>query len=336
MSENEKAGPSEGTSATAAEAESGAEQANSNPEGANAEGANAEGAKAEGQGAAGSAPGSAETESAATESTAGEGDNVENPLETLTSLVLDAADAANDSAQSASDAIAKLGTVVEANESAVKAVRNAPAIFGAIMLSVGVVMAVVVAIVSTNVTSKSDELQAVVLKQAAQLEEVNQALKSLKTFGEELRKFENIAEETTQRAIITLREQIRADRAVMQEVEAKRLQDLFRSVSGEGGRVAAANAKARDEQAARMAAVDQRLSKLEGQIGEAVSLLKARPAASSTRATAVLSDSQTKDMRATLAEVGALKQEVAALRAALERNSAALEPGMPVFRRDGE
>ncbi|MFZ9993877.1 MAG: hypothetical protein ACO3IL_08215 [Steroidobacteraceae bacterium] len=277
-----------------------------------------------------------ETEGSAAETPEADDSPGENPLATLTSLVLDAADAANDSAQSASDAIAKLSTVVEANESAVKAVRNAPAIFGAIMLSVGVVMAVVVAIVSTNVTSKSDELQAVVLKQAAQLEEVNKALKSLEMFGEELRKFENIAEDTTQRAIVTLREQIKADRAVMQEIEAKRLQDLFRSVSGEGGRVAAANAKARDEQTAQMGTVDQRLSKLEGQLSETLALLKARPAASSTRTTAVLSDAQAKDMRTTLAEVGALKQEVAALRASLERNSAALEPGMPVFRRDGE
>jgi hypothetical protein len=41
-------------------------------------------------------------------------------------------------------------------------------------------------------------------------------------------------------------------------------------------------------------------------------------------------------MRTTLAEVNALKKEVAALRSALERNSAALEPGMPVFRREGQ
>lgn len=308
MSENEKTAVTEGTTEQEAPAETASDAQSSS---VGAEGSEAETSEAD------DSPG-------------------ENPLATLTSLVLDAADAANDSAQSASDAIAKLSTVVEANESAVKAVRNAPAIFGAIMLSVGVVMAVVVAIVSTNVTSKSDELQAVVLKQAAQLEEVNKALKSLEMFGEELRKFENIAEDTTQRAIITLREQIKADRAVMQEIEAKRLQDLFRSVSGEGGRVAAANAKSRDEQAAQMGTFDQRLSKLEGQLSETLALLKARPAASSTRTTAVLSDAQAKDMRTTLAEVGALKQEVAALRAALERNSAALEPGMPVFRRDGE
>lgn len=276
-----------------------------------------------------------ETTSEKTESAAAEG-QADNPLETLTSLVLDAADAANDSAQSASDAISKLSTVVEANESAVKAVRNAPAIFGAIMLSVGVVMAVVVAIVSTNVTGKSDELQGVVLKQAAQLEEVNKALKSLEMFGEELRKFENIAEDTTQRAVVTLREQIRADRAVMQEIEAKRLQDFFRSVSGEGGRVAAANAQARDEQAARITALEQRLGRLDSQMTEAIGLLKARPAESASRTTAVLSDAQIKDMRTTLAEVNALKREVAALRGALERNSAALEPGMPVFRREGQ
>jgi len=297
-------------------------------------------------GAAAEADATAESATPATETSAAAADNSaaesaaaepgENPLETLTSLVLDAADAANDSAQSASDAIAKLSTVVEANESAVKAVRNAPAIFGAIMLSVGVVMAVVVAIVSTNVTGKSDELQAVVLKQAAQLEEVNEALKSLEMFGEELRKFENIAEDTTQRAIITLREQIKADRAVMQEMEAKRLQDFFRTVSGEGGRVAAANAQARDDQMARITAVEQRLTKLDGQMTEALNLLKARPAATAPRATAVLSDAQAKDMRTTLAEVNALKKEVAALRSALERNSAALEPGMPVFRREGQ
>ena len=298
-----------------------------------------DGAAAEADATAESATPATETSAAATDNSVAESaaaEPGENPLETLTSLVLDAADAANDSAQSASDAIAKLSTVVEANESAVKAVRNAPAIFGAIMLSVGVVMAVVVAIVSTNVTGKSDELQAVVLKQAAQLEEVNEALKSLEMFGEELRKFENIAEDTTQRAIITLREQIKADRAVMQETEAKRLQDFFRTVSGEGGRVAAANAQARDDQMARITAVEQRLTKLDGQMTEALNLLKARPVATAPRATAVLSDTQTKDMRTTLAEVNALKQEVAALRSALERNSAALEPGMPVFRREGQ
>lgn len=258
-----------------------------------------------------------------------------NPLETLTSLVLDAADAANDSSQAASEAIAKLGTVVEANESAVKAVRNAPAIFGAIMLSVGVVMAVVVAIVSTNVTSKSDELQRVVLQQAAQLTEVNKALRALEMFSDELTKFENIAEDTTQRAIITLREQVKADRAVMQEVEAKRLQDLFRTLSGEGTRVTAANAQARDEQTARITALEQRLTRLDSQMTEAIALLKAPPASATPRPTAVLTDAQTRDIRTTLAEVGALRKEVTALRAALERNSAALEPGMPVFRREG-
>ena len=118
--------------------------------------------------------------------------------------------------------------------------------------------------------------------------------------------------------------------------EAKRLQDLFRSVSGEDGKVAAANAKSRDEQAARITALEQRLAKLDTQMAEAINLLKSPPAAAAPRTTAVLSDAQAKDMRTTLAEVNALKKEVAALRSALERNSAALEPGMPVFRREGQ
>jgi len=69
-------------------------------------------------------------------------EETQNPLEQLTSLVLDAADAANDSAQSTQEAIGRLAQVVETNEETTRAVRNAPAIFGAIMLSVGIVMAV--------------------------------------------------------------------------------------------------------------------------------------------------------------------------------------------------
>ena len=81
-----------------------------------------------------------------------------SPLETLTSLVLDAADAANDSAQSTQEAIKRLTQVVETNEATTRAVRNAPAIFGAIMMSVGIVMAVVVAMVFSKLNERATAL----------------------------------------------------------------------------------------------------------------------------------------------------------------------------------
>ena len=77
-----------------------------------------------------------------------------NPLETLTSLVLDAADAANDSAQITQEAVSHLSQVVATNKETTKAVRNAPAIFGAIMLSVGIVMAVVVAMAFSRLDAR--------------------------------------------------------------------------------------------------------------------------------------------------------------------------------------
>jgi len=105
-----------------------------------------------------------------------------SPLETLTSLVLDAADAANDSAQVTSEALARLSRVVAANEETTKAVRNAPAILGAVILGIGIVLAIVIAVVFRDISAKSDALVAVMNNQAEQIEALEGSLKRVAQF----------------------------------------------------------------------------------------------------------------------------------------------------------
>jgi HAMP domain-containing protein len=48
---------------------------------------------------------------------------------------------------------------------------------------------------------------------------------------------------------------------------------------------------------------------------------------------AVLSDAQTKDIKATAAEVGRLKQEIASLRELIERRGSELQSGVPTIKK---
>jgi hypothetical protein len=278
-----------------------------------------------------------------------------NPLETLTSLVLDAADAANDSAQSTHEAIARLTDVVETNRETTKAVRNAPAIFGAIMLSVGVVMAVVVAMVFSKLNEKAAALDMAIAAQTATLGKVEETLKSLSRLESNLEKFQKIADETTQRAVVTLREQVKTDRVALQQLEVRRLDEMLASLRGavaaaprtgaprQGGEGARPSGLERSVTAMEtgIARIDARLINMERQAEVRLAALekavKDRPTAQSgdKRPTAVLSDAQAKDMKAAVAELSRLKEEVATLRGLIERRGGELQPGIPVVRKKG-
>ncbi|MBM4192508.1 MAG: hypothetical protein FJ196_05580 [Gammaproteobacteria bacterium] len=260
---------------------------------------------------------------------AGEAAKADNPLETLTSLVLDAADAANDSAQMANEAISRLSRVVDANLDTTRVLRNAPAIFGAVILSIGIGVAVVVAMVFSKIDERAAALTQAITAQDKNLEKVSETVKTLSTLESDLKKFENIANDTTQRAVVTLREQVKADRLAIQELEARRLNEIlasFRNAVSGAPPPSASREKSPSSVEAAIVRIDGRLAAIaERTSGEGAA----------KRPIAVLSDAQAKDVRATAAEVGQLKQEIAGLRELIERRGSELQSGVPVIKPQG-
>jgi len=271
-----------------------------------------------------------------------------NPLETLTSLVLDAADAANDSAQVTSEALTRLSRVVEANEETSKAVRNAPAILGAVILGIGIVLAIVIALVFRDISAKSDALVAVMNNQAAQIAALEGSLKRVAEFEEVLKKYEKVADETTQRAMVVLREQTKADRAAMIDLESRRLKEILGTARAD---IAARPAAAKAEEAARAAVIERSIARaneaqnatfeksiarLDTRVNELMVAVKGiKPAASaagSTRA-AALTDTQARELKKTAQDVATLRSEIAELRSMLEKKSPELQGGVPAYRK---
>ena len=271
-----------------------------------------------------------------------------SPLETLTSLVLDAADAANDSAQVTSEALARLSRVVEANEETTKAVRNAPAILGAVILGIGIVLAIVIAIVFRDISAKSDALVAVMNNQAEQIEALEGSLKRVAQFEEVLKKYEKIADDTTQRAMVVLREQTKADRAAMIDLESRRLKEILGTAREDA---AARPAAAKAEEAARAAVIertiakaneaqsanlDKAIARLDARINElmvAVKGIKPPATAAGSNRAAALTDAQARELKKTAEDVATLRKEMSELRSLLEKKSPELQGGVPAFRK---
>ena len=271
-----------------------------------------------------------------------------SPLETLTSLVLDAADAANDSAHVTSEALARLSRVVEANEETTKAVRNAPAILGAVILGIGIVLAIVIAIVFRDISAKSDALVAVMNNQAEQIEALEGSLKRVAQFEEVLKKYEKVADDTTQRAMVVLREQTKADRAAMIDLESRRLKEILGTAREDA---AARPAAAKAEEAARAAVIertiakaneaqsanlDKAIARLDARINElmvAVKGIKPPATAAGSNRAAALTDAQARELKKTAEDVATLRKEISELRSLLEKKSPELQGGVPAFRK---
>lgn len=253
-----------------------------------------------------------------------------SPLESLTSLVLDAADAANDSAQSTHEAITRLSHVVDANIDTNRTLRNAPAIFGAVILSIGIAVAVVIAMVFSKLDDRAVTLNQATIAQSESLEKMEKTLKALATLEADLKKYEKVAEDTTQRAIVTLREQVKADRLAIQELEVRRLNEILASFRGTVAGVSPSGASRQSAESltTTIARIDGRLTAIEKSIAE-----RSSGDSGGKRPVAVLSDAQTKDIKATAAEVVRLKQEIASLRELIEGRSSELQSGVPTIRK---
>lgn len=282
------------------------------------------------------------------------GTGAANPLEQLTSLVLDAADAANESAQSTHESIAKLAHVVETHEQTTRAVRNAPAILGAIMLSVGVVMAIVVAIVAAKVTEKVSSLDVALAKQAVELGKVEHVLKELKLLESNLQSFKNIADETTQRAVVTLREQVKSDRLALQALEVRRLNEMLATLRGGIAAVPRSSTVHSDDLAAKIAALDKSLAGIDARLRmgrleameDGIKRIDARLVASEKTAGSAGSaagqagstrtnDTTAKDMKVALEQLASLKEEISAVRRLVELRGGENPAAGPAFRKPG-
>ncbi|MGA1424356.1 MAG: hypothetical protein ACO329_07670 [Steroidobacteraceae bacterium] len=273
----------------------------------------------------------------------GETAKADSPLETLTSLVLDAADAANDSAQSTQEAISRLSHVVDTNLDTTRALRTAPAIFGAVILSIGIVIAVVVAMVFSKLDERASALNQAIVSQSESLEKMEKTLKALSQLESDLQKFQKIADDTTQRAMVTLREQVKADRLAIQELETRRLNEILASFRGAVAGAPPPGSARQSEEAKRLTALEKSLAGLESAVVRVDTRLAAmeksvttRPGAepAGKRPVAVLSDAQTKDIKATTAEVSRLKQEIASLRELIERRTTELQTGVPTIKKN--
>ena len=274
-----------------------------------------------------------------------------SPLEQLTTLVLDAADAANSSAQSTQESISKLSRVVEVNEQTTRAVRNAPAILGAVVLSIGVVLAVLVAIVFSKINEKAGRLDASIALQTEALGKNEALLKELKALESNLSRFQDVAEETTQRAVVILREQVKTDRLAMQQLEVRRLDEMLASLRGGMAAAARPTANQAPDVATRMAAleksiagIDQRLrqarpdaleegfKRLDGRLAQ---IEKAASSAASGRSAAP-AESQATDLKAALEALAVIRAEMGAIRGLLEKRGSDASPAGPVYRKSGE
>ena len=249
-----------------------------------------------------------------------------SPIEALTSLVLDAADAANDSAQSTSHAISELAKAVASNREATAAMRNAPAIFGAITLGIGVVLSVLVAVVITRINQQTAGLEVAIKAQTEQFHKVEDSLKELKAFEGTLEDFKGVAADTTQRAMVMLREQVKTDRLALQQLEVRRLEEMIHNASG-----AAGGGKAEP------AALEKSLARIDSRIEElAKAVARAAQVAATPAKPAQRSDAPPKELKAMQDDLLRVKEDVGVLRASLEKAGApgpASQSGMPAYKK---
>ena len=101
------------------------------------------------------------------------------PLEQLATISLDAADAANDSAEAAQVAISKLEFISSNVEDSLAGIRRTPLILAAMILGVGVALGVTIAVVMTRLSERVDGLNASIVAQKKLAEEVKEGLKNL-------------------------------------------------------------------------------------------------------------------------------------------------------------
>ena len=240
------------------------------------------------------------------------------PLSELTALVLDAADAANDSAHTTAEALVKLDQFIKMGRETTESVKRAPAIFAAVMLAMGVMIAVTLAVVLTKIQERAEILTATTAQETLQLKKLTEAYNKMNEVNNTLLKFDGVAAEVTDRAVNTLREQTKRDREALQDLEVRRINEAaekFRAAIFEtSGKVKPMV----PEDAKRLTEIDGRLEKIEEKLNELPKIAAAanHPTSSTPKAVKVgLPDDQLQMIKSLATDMAALRKDVNAINA---------------------
>jgi cell division protein FtsN len=260
------------------------------------------------------------------------------PLSELTALVLDAADAANDSAHTTAEALVKLDQFIRMGKETTSSIKRAPAIFAAVMLAMGVMVTVVLAVVLTKIQERTEILAATTAQETLQLKKLSEAYNKMNEVNNTLLKFDGVAAEVTDRAVNTLREQTKRDREALQDLEVRRINEAaekFKSALAEGsGKVKPMVPEDRQ----RLAEIQTRLDHIESQLAE---LPKANAAAASHAsqpakpAKVSLPDDQLLVIKTLATDMAAMRKDINALNAMEAKRAREPVAGVPKYHQDG-
>lgn len=150
-----------------------------------------------------------------------------SPLEQLTTLVLDAADAANETAQTSTESMAGLAKAVAELERAAESVRFSPAIAGTVTLAIGIIFAIGSGIVGYRMLQKIDSLDVALSTSEQRLARIDGTLRTLGTLEPTLERLEKLDDTVLDRALTTLREQIRNDRVELARADEEKLRKIL-------------------------------------------------------------------------------------------------------------
>jgi hypothetical protein len=258
------------------------------------------------------------------------------PLSELTALVLDAADAANDSAHTTAEALIKLDQFIKMGRETTESIKRAPAIFAAVMLAIGMMIAVTVAVVMTKIQERTEILAATTAQQTLQLKKLTEAYNKMNEVNNTLLKFDGVAAEVTDRAVNTLREQTKRDREAIQDLEVRRINEAaekFRAAIFEtSGKVKPMV----PEDAKRLAEIDARLEKIEAKLSEMPKAASAasRPSTAPSTVKVGLPEEQLQMIKSLATDMAALRKDVNAINAAEANRAKQPVPGVPKYHQD--
>jgi len=267
-------------------------------------------------------------------------DDVQSPpLSELTALVLDAADAANDSAHTTAEALVKLDQFIRMGKETTASIKRAPAIFAAVMLAMGVMVTVTLAIVLTKIQERTEILAATTAQQTLQLKKLSESYNKMNEVNNTLLKFDGVAAEVTDRAVNTLREQTKRDREAIQDLEVRRINEAAEkfknSLMENSGKIKPMV----PEDAKRLSDIQARLDHIEAQLAELPKIAAAASAASHAaplaKATKVsLPDDQLQVIKSMASDMAAMRKDINTLNAAEAKRAKEPVNGVPRYVKD--
>lgn len=259
------------------------------------------------------------------------------PLSELTALVLDAADAANDSAHTTAEALVKLDQFIRMGKETTASIKRAPAIFAAVMLAIGVMVTVTLAVVLTKIQERTEILAATTAQQTLQLKKLAESYNKMNEVNNTLLKFDGVAAEVTDRAVNTLREQTKRDREALQDLEVRRINEAAEKFKASLMESSGKIKPMVPEDAKRLAEIQARLEHIETQLADLPKVTAAAASHTSQplKASKVsLPDDQLQVIKTLAADMAAMRKDINAINAAEAKRAKEPVNGVPKYSKD--